>query len=246
MSAHAKGLELLCLIEPEVPAMLQGDPGRLRQILTNLIGNAIKFTHQGEVVIHVSLDREDDRQAWIRFAVKDTGIGIPKDKIAMLFRPFTQVDGSITRKYGGTGLGLSISRQLAEMMGGEIGVESEESKGSTFWIIIPLTKQTTILVRREEAHTDIAGTRILVVDDNETNRQVLAGMLQTWNCCHDEASDASSAMEKLNAAAAQGTPFRIALLDMFMPGMDGETLGRRIKDDPSTQRYPAGDDGVCR
>jgi hypothetical protein len=116
--------------------------------------------------------------------VRDTGIGIPKDKIAMLFRPFTQVDGSIARKYGGTGLGLSISRQLAEMMGGEIGVESEESKGSTFWFIVPLTKQTTIREGEEEAHTDIAGTRILVVDDNETNRKVLTGMLQTWNCCH--------------------------------------------------------------
>ena len=232
LSAHAKGLELLCLIEPEVPAMLQGDPGRLRQILTNLIGNAIKFTPQGEVVIRASLDREDDRQAWVRFAVRDTGIGIPKDKIAMLFRPFTQVDGSIARKYGGTGLGLSISRQLAKIMGGKIGVESEEFKGSTFWVIVPLTKQTTILVGEAEAHTDIAGTRILVVDDSETNRKVVTGMLQTWNCCHDEASDASSAMEKLKTAAAQGTPFRIALLDMFMPAMDGETLGGRIKDDP--------------
>ena len=232
LNADVKGLELLCLIEPDVPAMVQGDPGRLRQILTNLIGNAIKFTPKGEVSLHVSVDHEDETRAWVRFSVKDTGIGIPKDKIATLFRPFTQADASVTRKYGGTGLGLSISRHLAEMMGGEIGVESKESKGSTFWVILPLTNQTTVREMGAELHPDIAGTRILVVDDNETNHQVLAGMLEILNCTHDEALDASSAMEKLHAAAAEGAPFRIALLDMFMPGMDGETLGRRIKDDP--------------
>jgi two-component system sensor histidine kinase/response regulator len=232
LNAHAKGLELSCLIEPEVPALLQGDPGRLRQILTNLIGNAIKFTPKGEVILKVSVDHEDDTRARVRFEVKDTGIGIPKDKIAMLFRPFTQVDASITRRYGGTGLGLSISRKLAEMMGGEIGAESREGIGSTFWVIVPLTKQPTAMERETEVQTDIAGTRILVVDDNETNRQVLAGMLDSWNCTHDEAFDASSAMEKLKVAADKGHSFHIALLDMFMPGMDGETLGRRIKDDP--------------
>ena len=182
LSAHAKGLELLCLIEPEVPALLQGDPGRLRQILTNLMGNAIKFTSRGEVSLHVSVDREDNTQVWIRFAVKDTGIGIPRDKIATLFHHFTQVDGSMTRRYGGTGLGLSISKQLAEMMGGKIDVESEEAKGSTFWIVVPLTNQPTAREKEAEVHTDLAGTRILVVDDNETNHQVLAGMLDSWNC----------------------------------------------------------------
>ena len=179
LSAHAKGLELLCLIEPEVPALLQGDPGRLRQILTNLMGNAIKFTPRGEVSLHVSVDREDNTQTWIRFAVKDTGIGIPRDKIATLFHPFTQVDGSMTRRYGGTGLGLSISKQLAEMMGGKIDVESEVAKGSTFWIVVPLTNQPTAREKEAEVHTDLVGTRILVVDDNETNHQVGSHGLKT-------------------------------------------------------------------
>jgi PAS domain S-box-containing protein len=232
LSAHAKGLELLCWVEPEVPALLRGDPGRLRQILTNLLNNAIKFTSSGEVSLRVSLDEEDAAGARIRFEVKDTGIGIPKDKIATLFQPFTQVDASITRRYGGTGLGLSISRQLTERMGGDIGVESEEGKGSTFWVTLPLAKQTGFQKPVEDRDIDIEDTRILVVDDNETNHRILTGMLDSWNCRHDNAFDAVSAMEKLRSAASQKTPFRVALLDMFMPGMDGEALGRKIKEDP--------------
>ena len=232
LSAHSKGLELLCWIEPEVPALLKGDPGRLRQILTNLMNNAIKFTSKGEVSLRVSVEREDGTHVWIRFAVKDTGVGIPKDKIARLFQPFTQVDASITRRYGGTGLGLSISRQLTERMGGDIGVESEEGKGSTFWVMLPLAKQTDFQKPVEDREIDIEDTRILVVDDNETNHRTLAGMLDAWNCHRDNAFDAVSAMEKLRSAASQKTPFRVALLDMFMPEIDGETLGRRIKEDP--------------
>ena len=232
LSAHAKGLELLCWVEPEVPALLRGDPGRLRQILTNLLNNAIKFTSSGEVSLRVSLDEEDAAGARIRFEVKDTGIGIPKDKIVTLFQPFTQVDASITRRYGGTGLGLSISRQLTERMGGDIGVESEEGKGSTFWVSLPLVKQTGLRKSLEDVDINIAENRILVVDDNETNHRILTGMLDSWNCRHDNAFDAVSAMEKLRSAASQKTPFRVALLDMFMPGMDGEALGRKIKEDP--------------
>ncbi len=232
LSAHTKGLELLCWIEPEVPALLRGDPGRLRQILTNLLNNAIKFTSSGEVSLRVSLDEEDAAGARIRFEVKDTGIGIPKDKIAALFQPFTQVDASMTRRYGGTGLGLSISRQLTERMGGDIGVESEEGKGSTFWVSLPLVKQTGLRKSVEDVDINIAENRILVVDDNETNHRILTGMLDSWNCRHDNAFDAASAMEKLRSAASQKTPFRVALLDMFMPGMDGEALGRKIKEDP--------------
>jgi len=139
--AHEKGLEITCLIEPEVPALLQGDPKRLRQIITNLIGNAIKFTAQGEVALHVILDNEDNGMVMIRFAVKDTGFGMPADKLDILFDAFTQADSSATRKFGGTGLGLTISKQLCEMMGGQIGVESKEGKGSTFWFTARLNKQ---------------------------------------------------------------------------------------------------------
>ena len=232
LRADEKGLELLCLIEPDVPALIQGDPGRLRQILINLIGNGIKFTHTGEVVLHVLLDDEDDREVRIRFVVKDTGIGIPRDKIGLLFQAFTQGDTSITRKYGGTGLGLSISKQLVELMGGQIGVESEERKGSSFWFAIPLAKQASREKKEAGGHTDIAGTRVLIVDDNPINLTVVSNMLKLWNCQYEDAADASSAMEKLRGAAAQGAAFQIAILDMCMPGTDGETLGRMIKDDP--------------
>ena len=236
LSAHAKGLELLCLIDPEVPARLQGDPGRLRQILTNLTGNAIKFTHAGEVSLHVSVGQEDENCTWIRFAVKDTGIGIPRERVSTLFQPFTQVDGSIARRYGGTGLGLSISKRLAERMGGTIGLESAEGKGSTFWVSLPLARQTCVSERDEAFRADLADVRVLVVDDNETNQRVLSGMLNRWGCHHEAALDGFSAMESLRGAVAGGTPFHVALLDRAMPGMDGETLGFRIKEDPELRQ----------
>jgi len=232
--AHEKGLEMTCLIEPEVPALLIGDPGRLRQIITNLIGNAIKFTAQGEVTLHVTLDNEDNGMVVIRFAVKDTGRGIPAGKLDILFDAFTQVDSSTTRKFGGTGLGLTISKQLCKMMGGQIGVESEESKGTTFWFTACLNKQPPSREMEITMLDDVSlkGLRILAVDDNETNRRVVAGMLSSWKCRHEEVEDAATALDRLRAAAASEDPFRIAILDMLMPKMDGETLGRMIKDDP--------------
>ncbi|MCK4619164.1 MAG: response regulator [Desulfobacterales bacterium] len=231
--AYKKGLEMTCLIEPEVPALLRGDPGRLRQIITNLIGNAIKFTAQGEVALHVTLDNKDNGMVMIRFAVKDTGRGIPANQLDILFNPFTQADSSTTRKFGGTGLGLSISKQLCEMMGGQIGVESEEGKGSTFWFTACLNKQPSGREMEITTLDDVSlkGMRILAVDDNATNRLVLAGMLLSWECRHEEVEDAATALDRLRAAAASGDPFRIAILDMVMPEMDGETLGRMIKDD---------------
>ncbi|MEA2084806.1 MAG: response regulator [Thermodesulfobacteriota bacterium] len=235
--AYEKGLEMACLIEPEVPALLRGDPGRLRQILTNLIGNAVKFTAQGEVALHVTLDNEDNGTVMIRFAVKDTGIGISADKLDVLFDPFTQADSSTTRKFGGTGLGLTISKQLCEMMSGRIGVESEQGKGSTFWFTASLNKQPPgreMEIRTLEGpDVSLKGMHVLAVDDNATNRRVLAGMLSFWECRHEEVADGATAIDRLRAAAASGDPFRIAILDMLMPEIDGETLGKMIKDDPA-------------
>ena len=229
--AHEKGLELTCLVDPDVPSLLKGDPGRLRQILINLIGNGIKFTSAGEVVIRVSLENENERSATLRFSVVDTGIGIPADKIGSLFRPFVQVDGSTTRKYGGTGLGLSISKQLVEMMGGTITVESKEGKGSTFSFTAGFEKQTGEIHERSLLLTDLKGVKVLAVDDHRTNRLLVTKLLTAWGCRHAEACDGASAISALRQAASEGDPFQAALIDMQMPGMDGETLSRRIKAD---------------
>jgi signal transduction histidine kinase/DNA-binding response OmpR family regulator len=235
------GLELICRIDPDVPSYLKGDPGRLRQVITNLTGNAVKFTHEGEVVISASLESDQDGIVEILFEIHDTGIGIPETRRADIFEPFTQVDGTTTRKYGGTGLGLTICRQLAELMGGEIGVESEEGKGSTFWFTARFEKQTSAVSlgpvlgdKNSEVLEcgDISGTRILVVDDNETNRKLIADLLNRWSCRYEIASNGEAAVQLLCEAVKQNDPFRIALLDQLMPGMDGRELGRRIKADP--------------
>jgi len=238
LRAHQKGVELVCLIEPEVPLLLQGDAGRLRQILSNLIDNAVKFTSQGEVALHVSLDAEgDDRSVILRFTIEDTGIGISDDKIDQLFVAFAQADGSTTRKFGGTGLGLAISKQLVEMMGGKIGVESEVDKGSTFYFTVRLQKQPNQErgKRIQEVDRSLLEKRILVVDDNEMNRQAISNMLTSWKCRHDTAHGAQKALEKLQTATRVGDPFHIAILDMVMLEIDGETLGKKIKTDPLFQ-----------
>ncbi len=231
LKAHEKGLEYICVIQHDVPSLLCGDPGRLRQIVVNLAGNAIKFTEKGEVVIRANLENEDADYARIRFSVSDTGVGIPQDSLERLFDKFSQVDSSITRKYGGTGLGLTISKQLAEMMGGDIGVESREGKGSLFWFTAVFKKQP----QKEKpmvAGEDIKGTRVLIVDDNETNRLLLKEQLTSWECRQQEVSDGTEALEVLRCAVVDKTPFEIAVIDMQMPGMDGETLGQKIKSDP--------------
>jgi two-component system sensor histidine kinase/response regulator len=233
-----KDMGFSCMIPPEVPCWLRGDPGRLRQVLLNLGGNAVKFTEKGEVVVRVSLDGENDTQATVRFAVTDTGIGIPADRLNRLFKSFSQADGSTTRKYGGTGLGLVISKQLAEKMGGEIGVKSEEGQGSTFWFTAVLEKQP----ERQEAllvlPADILGKRILVVDDNATNREVLSAYLGSWDCqCH-VASGAQEALCMLREAVETEAPFHLVILDHMMPEMDGEALGRAIKADPMLKDTP--------
>lgn len=228
------GLELICRIDPDVPIYLKGDPGRVRQIITNLAGNAIKFTHEGEVVISASLESEQNDLVEIRFEVRDTGIGIPEEQRAAIFNPFTQADGSTTRKYGGTGLGLAICKQLVELMGGEIGVTSEDKKGSIFWFIVRFEKQTSGLSKKLQVseQADISAARVLVVDDNATNRMLMITLLNLWGCRYETAADGETALALLREATEQGDPFRVALLDQQMPGMDGIELGRLIKSDP--------------
>jgi PAS domain S-box-containing protein len=239
LRADDSGLELICRIDPAVPSYLKGDPGRLRQVITNLTGNAIKFTRKGEVVINATLLSEQDGCATILFEISDTGIGIPESRLGAIFDPFTQVDGSVTRKYGGTGLGLAISRQLTELMGGEIGVTSREGVGSTFWMKISFEKLAlgetqcpASLSSAPQQKVDITTARMLVVDDNSTNRILMKTLLNHWGCRHEVAASGEEGLALLGAAARSGDPFRVALLDQEMPDMDGIELGRRIKADP--------------
>ena len=226
-----KALELLCSVDPAVPEFVRGDPGRLRQILTNLTGNAIKFTHEGEIAIYVTLESETDDAALVRFSVRDTGIGIPRDKMAKLFLKFSQIDASTTRRYGGTGLGLAISKQLVDMMGGRIDVESEEGRGSDFRFTARLEKQPKNAGREMPAPTDLHGVKVLIVDDNATNRNIIATQTAHWGIRASEAPDGPAALSALVEAAERGDPFRIAVIDMQMPDMNGEELGRAIRAD---------------
>ena len=231
--AEKKGLELIYLVHHDVPTLVRGDPGRLRQVLSNLVGNAIKFTSEGEVVIRATLSQERDNQAAVRFGVQDTGIGIAPDKQSLIFDSFSQADGSTTRQFGGTGLGLSISRQLVELMGGELKVTSDPGEGSVFWFTVAFERQH----ERTEAMTvvpvDIQGMHVLVVDDNDTNRRIFSEQLKRWACHPVVAADGLTALELLTDAVETGNPIRLGILDMQMPGMDGAELARRIKADPS-------------
>ena len=233
--AHEKGLELIAHVHHEVPSLLRGDPSRLRQILINLVGNAIKFTQQGEIVVLVNLEREEEGRVKLRFNVSDTGIGIPADRIYRLFQPFSQVDASTTRQYGGSGLGLMISKKIALMMGGAIGVESEVGKGSVFWFSALLYTQAVTAHSDSSLFADIRGHRILAVDDNAASRMALGSLLEVWGTCHEEAADGPDALGRLVAAASLGAPFEVAIIDMAMPGMDGENLAGQIRNDSRIQ-----------
>ena len=230
--AAEKGIDLSFLIEPEVPVSLRGDPGRLRQIIMNLSGNAVKFTHEGEVVIHVGLEEDTGESLKLGFAVSDTGIGIPADKIDMLFTAFTQVDPSSTRKYGGTGLGLAISKRLVELMGGEVSVHSDEGSGSTFSFTAVFARQPAAAVPSPTHVEGLSGIRILIVDDNPTNRKVLIHLCDAWSVRHEEACCGRDALALLQSAASENDPFRIAILDAIIGDMRGEDLGRAISEDP--------------
>jgi PAS domain S-box-containing protein len=247
--AHKKGLELACLIHTNVPTALRGDSHRLRQILTNLIGNAIKFTEQGEVVIEVK-QLEPQRQhpagaghespaahpplhtCRLHFAVRDTGIGLTPEARERLFQAFSQADSSMTRRYGGTGLGLAISKQLVTMMGGEIDADSIPGQGSVFWFTAQLETRSVAPLMDPAARRDLHGLRVLIVDDNAANRDVVHYQLCAWNGCDGQAEDGAQALEMLRSAAARGVPYALAILDMHMPGMDGMALARAIKADP--------------
>ncbi len=236
VKAEEKGIEFISLVNFDVPTNLKGDPGRLKQILINLTGNAIKFTEMGEVIIKVSLEDETANKVTIRFEIMDSGIGISSEEQKQLFLSFTQVDASVTRKYGGTGLGLAISKQLTEMMDGQIGIESEPGKGSKFWFTAVLEKQPYELKPELMAPSHIEDKKILVVDDIDINRMLFTQYLKSWNCKYAEAENGVSALKLLKEAHAQNQPFDIAILDMQMPEMDGETLGRKIKEDPDLKK----------
>ncbi|MFS8842105.1 GAF domain-containing protein [Synechococcus sp. W55.2] len=234
-TAHAKGLELAVLMPPEVPRYLRGDASRLRQILNNLVSNAIKFTHRGEVVIQAEVLQETATHVHLKLSVRDTGIGIPAAAQSKLFQPFSQVDASTTRKYGGTGLGLAICKQLTELMEGTISLQSQEGQGSTFSVELTLERQPYVQQLAQPSAripVDLQGKRLLVVDDNATNRKILRCQAAAWGMVVEEAENAYQAMDKLRQAVREGRPFPLVVLDMQMPEVDGETLGRWIKADP--------------
>lgn len=230
--AETKGLELTGLVHASVPTGLKGDPGRLRQILTNLVANAVKFTDKGEVTLQAYLEEDLPDTAVIRFEVTDSGIGISPDTQAKLFRPFVQADSSTTRKYGGTGLGLSISKQLVELMGGQIGVRSAEGQGSTFWCTARFQKQADS-PRAILPTGDLTGKRVLIVDDNESNRLILHHLVSGWGMVDDLAEDAESALHHIADATQRGKPYDLAILDIIMPGKDGVQLARELQSHPA-------------
>ncbi len=233
VQAHGKGLELTYRIPVDVPDTVMGDPGRLRQILVNLVGNAVKFTSKGEVVVHVELEREADREVTLHFSITDTGIGITPDKQERVFNAFEQADGSTTREYGGTGLGLAISSHLVELMNGRIWLESEVDKGSVFHFTARFG------VRRQPSHRsvrdgelDLRGLPVLVVDDNATNRRILEETLLNWGMHPSTVEDGPSALRAILAATKEKTPFELVLIDYMMPKMNGFELAERINKDP--------------
>ena len=230
--AQEKGLELLGLINPEIPTTVQGDPVRLRQILMNLIGNAIKFTAKGEIVVQVLPEEETAGQVLLRFMITDTGIGLTPEGRGRLFQAFSQEDSSTTRKYGGTGLGLSISKKLAELMGGTIGVRSELGQGSCFWFTTRLSTQPTTLLLNETLPSGLEGIRIGLIDDNATNRMLLHKYTSYWGMQSVQAENGDKALAAFRESAMKGEPCHVALVDMNMPGMDGLELAKAIKSDP--------------
>jgi two-component system sensor histidine kinase/response regulator len=239
LRAHQKGLELAFDIAPDVPDALTGDASRLRQVLVNLVGNAIKFTERGEVLASVALGWRSPAEVGLRFSVCDTGIGIAPEKQAMIFQPFEQADGSTTRRYGGTGLGLSISARLVAMMGGDIELESRCGEGSTFTFTARFGLRSdagsAVDLPSAEVLRDLS---VMIVDDNATNRRILRSMVGQWEMRSTSVEDGRSALHQLRRAAAAGEPYHLALLDSMMPEMDGATLARRVREEPALAALP--------
>ncbi|MBF0508581.1 MAG: response regulator [Deltaproteobacteria bacterium] len=255
VKAHEKGLELAYRIKSDVPDRLLGDPVRIRQVVLNLIGNAIKFTDAGEVVLEVESSLQAHDEVVLHFSVRDTGIGIPEDKVDKVFERFTQADSSTTREYGGTGLGLTICAKLVSLMGGRIWVESEVGKGSMFHfdirLCIPKEEIETIPIEFEK----LRGLKALIVDDNATNRLILKEMLQGWDVKPTLVDNGFAALGALGQAKEHNEPFQLAILDLHMPKMDGFELAKKIKDNPDhgdikiillTSAAQRGDAGLCK
>jgi two-component system sensor histidine kinase/response regulator len=237
--AGEKGIELACHISPEAPDVVVGDPGRLRQVLLNVVGNAVKFTSQGEVVVDVAVDSVTEDAVVLRFTVRDTGIGIPPEKQLQIFHAFTQVDSSTTRRYGGTGLGLAIALRLVELMHGRMWLDSEPGRGSTFHFTAAFERSTAPAVKgRTSGPEALDGLRVLVVDDNATNRVILEEMLASWHMHPTAVGDAESALAALRDADAAGARFDVVVSDCQMPDVDGFTLAKRIKHDARLAKTP--------
>lgn len=234
--AHEKGLEIAAVTPPDFPEHVLGDPVRLRQVISNLVGNAIKFTERGEVVVEAEVRSDRGQWATITLRVRDTGIGIPSDRQAAIFESFTQVDGSTTRRYGGTGLGLTICRQLVELMEGTLSVSSTLGLGSTFAVDLTFEKQL-IATRDDAVSVALADLRVLVVDDNATNRRIVCQHLRSWGCRPEEANGGPVALRMLTDAL-RDDPYGLVLLDMQMPGMDGAQVAARVRSDPALAELP--------
>ena len=229
--AQQKGLELILRYAPEAPYRFLGDPGRIRQVLINLVGNAIKFTNKGHVLINIDCEGIPNGKAFLRFSIEDTGIGIPEDRLQSIFEKFTQMDASTTRRYGGTGLGLAISKQIVELMEGTIGVSSRPGEGSTFWFTLPLSidPQPVLLLPPQ---IDLTGVRVMIVSDHEVKRRILQEQIQSWGMRNDAYSMNPEVLRTLQEARLAKDPYRIVIIDCHPSGMDGERLGRAIKSDP--------------
>ncbi len=231
--AANKGIELIVDVEPNVPAAVIGDPGRLRQVLLNLVGNAVKFTDTGEVVVHAEKVPTKGPGVMLRFDVSDTGIGLTEEERAQVFSTYSQVDSSTTRRHGGTGLGLAIARMLSQLMGGDIGVDSEKGAGSRFWFTALFRESAGVAAPAVSSPADMTGTTVAVIDDNRTNRTILERYLDSWGITQASFEGGPPALEAMRDAAAAEAPFDVAIVDMMMPVMDGRGVAAEIRNDPA-------------